>query len=70
MIDVRRNHLELMTDSNRTNDSAIRFYSGTSQLSQCKKEKESGTCDFSSNKTWSYSLSAVQKMMDVTDSKQ
>ena len=26
MIDVRRNHRELMTDSNRMSDSAIRFY--------------------------------------------
>lgn len=26
MIDVRRNHLELIIESNRTRDSAIRFY--------------------------------------------
>ena len=26
MIEVRRNHRELMTDSKRTRDSAIRFY--------------------------------------------
>jgi len=28
------------------------------------------TWDFSSSKTWSYSLNAVQKIIDVTDSKQ
>ncbi len=27
MIEVRRNHRELMTDSKRTRDSAMRFYS-------------------------------------------
>jgi len=26
MIDVRKNHRELMTDSKRTRDSAMRFY--------------------------------------------
>ena len=31
MIDVRMNHLELMTFSNKTSDSAIRFYSGMNQ---------------------------------------
>jgi hypothetical protein len=30
MIEVRKNHRELMTDSNRTRDSAMRFYSSIS----------------------------------------
>lgn len=52
MIDVRKNHRLLTTDSNNTKDSSIRF------------------CPASSKRTWSYSLSATQKMMLVTASKQ
>lgn len=40
IIDVRRNHLELMTDSNRTSDSAIRFYNGVSQIMKRRRGKE------------------------------
>lgn len=33
MMDVRANQRELMTDSNRTRDSSIRFYRGAREIS-------------------------------------
>ena len=70
MMDVRRNQRELMTDSNKTRDSAIRFYDQVLGDVNGGCASEVHTCSFSSSNTWSYSLSATQKMMEVTASKQ
>ena len=74
MIDVRRNHRELITLSKSTSDSAIRFCGTKQAVSESGSKRQKGRGELtvfdSPQNTWSYSLSVVQKMMLVTLSKQ
>lgn len=68
MILVLMNHRLFTTESKSTRLSIMRFYTRVSGRNS--KSVRNLTCELSSNKTWSYSLKATQKMIDVTFSKQ
>ena len=71
MILVRMNHRELTTESNSNKLSIMRFYLGMSAALRRGQERACVlTWLLSSSNTWSYSLKATQKMMEVTFSKQ
>ena len=70
MMLVRMNHRLFTTESNNTKLSIIRFCCVRRQRPDMEYSMGSPTCELSSSSTWSYSLRATQKMIDVTFSKQ
>ena len=71
MILVLANHRELTTESNKRRLSIMRFCNSQRPASSGTGELDGRhTWLPSSSKTWSYSLKATQKMIEVTFSKQ